>query len=337
MQMKKRGILFVLAVCLAFVNGCGRQPEEEPVVLTIGQEEIGLREWNFYVRMNQMQWEKAYLDSYGDDMWEREVDGEGTTLADSLKEEVLDSVIRVHLTNQHAEEYGAALTQEEEQAIRQRAESFMSAYNEKLLEFAGADKEFVYEMIWERELAARVAEASTADYDPGLAEEDYRRAGICYVLISTTGLRDAEGILTPFSEEEVEQRTALAEELSVRAREGGSLKEAAEKEGLTPIEASVGETNEGDGHEPRMLDAARKLTAGEISDPIETEEGWFLVQRLNDYDEEETQLWKEYLTEMARDVRYEALCTQWQEEAHIVISQEAMDKVNVEHVLKELL
>ena len=31
-----------------------------------------------------------------------------------------------------------------------------------------------------------------------------------------------------------------------------------------------------------MLDAARALEVGEISDPVETEEGWFLVQHTSD-------------------------------------------------------
>lgn len=339
--MKKRGILMILAACLV-LGGCRKAEEEKEeagrqTALMVNQEEISLREWNFYIRMNQMQWEKDYLETYGDDMWSMEADEEGTTLADNLKSEVLDTIIRVHLTNQHAEEYHVALTEEEKKDIRRRAESFMGAYNEALLEFAKADEDFVYEKLCERELASAVAEAAAADYEPELAEEDYHREGICYVLISTTGTRDAEGNLTPFSDEEVEERTALAETLGARAREGGSLKEAAEEEGLTPIEASVGVTNEGDGHEPRMLDAARMLEVGAVSDPIWTEEGWFLVQHTNSYDEEATEYWKEYLTEQAREERYTALCGEWEEAADIVIYQENMDLVNVKHVLKELL
>ena len=56
--MRKRMAAVVLAVCMA-LGGCGgEKAEEEPAAFTINGEEISLREWNFYVRMNQMQWEK---------------------------------------------------------------------------------------------------------------------------------------------------------------------------------------------------------------------------------------------------------------------------------------
>ena len=53
----------------------------------INGEPVSLREWNFYLRMNQMQWEKQYLEDYGDDMWSVETDDSGATMADGLKKE----------------------------------------------------------------------------------------------------------------------------------------------------------------------------------------------------------------------------------------------------------
>lgn len=213
----------------------------------------------------------------------------------------------------------------------------MDAYHEKLLQYAGADEAFVYERLSEKELSLLTAEASVADYEPELSEEEIHREGICYVLISTTGLRDEEGNLEPYTEEEVERRDRVAEELCEAARESNNLKAAAEKIGLTPIESSMGISNEGDGQEPRMLDAARLLEVGEISDPVQTEEGWFLVQHTSDYDEEGTKYWREYLTGQAREEEYERICEEWKEEADIRLCHEVMDQVDVEIVLKELL
>lgn len=337
-QRKKKRIAAVLLFCL-LLGGCGQtqEPQKERAALAVNGEEVSLREWNFYIRMNQMQWERDYLELYGDDMWSMEVDEEGTTLADNLESEVLDTIVRVHLIDQHAEEYGAVLDGEAKQEIRERAENFMGAYHEALLRFAEADVDFVYEKICEQELSVLTMEASVADYNPEPEEEDYHREGICYVLISTTGTRDAEGNLTPFPEEEVERRTALAEELSIRAGQSGNLKAEAEAEGFTAIESSVGKDNEGDGHEPRMLDAARALAVGEVSEPIWTEEGYFLVQHTSDYDEEGTKYWKQYLIDAAREKRCEEIYEEWKAAADITVYQEAIDTVNVKHVLKELL
>ena len=157
------------------------------------------------------------------------------------------------------------------------------------------------------------------------------------MLISTTGLRDADGNLTPFTDEEVQERTQMAKELSQKAKETGDLKSVAEEAGLRPIESSMGRSNEGDGQEPLMLDAARALAVGEVSDPIETEEGWFLVQHTNDYDESGTVYWKEYLTEQAQQSYAQEIYEQWRADAQIVQNEEIMDSVIVKDVLKELL
>lgn len=340
-MMKKITAVWI-ASCL-LLGGCRgvsgtSEGEEETAAFTVNAEAVSLREWNFYIRMNQMQWEKEGLETWGDDMWSQVTDQEeGTTRAEQLKEEVLETLCRIHLDCQHAEEYGVSLDEAKQQEIRERAGAFMEAYHEALLDYAGADEEFVFEKLSERELSLLVEEAAAADYEPEIAEEDVHREGICYVLISTTGFRDSEGNLTPFTEEEKEARTELAEEVCEKARESGNLKEAAEAAGLTPIEASMGRSNEGDGHEPRMLDAARALEVGAISDPVWTEEGWFLVQHMNDYDKTGTDYWREKLTEQARAAEYERLYEEWKAAAEIVTDPEVMDQVEVKIVLKELL
>lgn len=335
--MKRKILALLLSACIT-ICGCGAADEkEEPVAFSVNGEAISYREWNFYVRMNQMQWEKSYLDSYGDDMWSMEAGEDGETLADALKEDVLETICQIHLSDQHAEEYGAALSEEQKRELRQRAEAFMGAYHEALLRFADADEEFVYERLCEKELSLLVAELSVADFEPSFAEEEVHREGICYVLISTTGLRDQDGNLEPFSEEEVERRTRTAQDLCEQARKSGDLKSEAEAIGLTPIESSMGISNENDGQEARMLDAARLLAVGEISDPVWTEEGWFLVQHTNDYDEEGTAYWKEYLTDMAREEEYARIYKGWRDEAEIVKNQEIMEQSDVKIVLKELL
>ncbi len=358
--MKKKLTAVLLVSCLLLWGCAGGAPDADPgaaaeaaqaspeqtdtersnmeqTALTVNGEAVSLRVWNFYLRMNQMLWEKQYLETYGDDMWSREAGEDGTTLADRLKEEVLDHICGICLACQHAEEYGVLLDEEKTEEIRRRSEEFMETYHEALLEYAGADEEFVFAMLSRQELSAAVAEATVADYEPEIAEEDAHREGICYVLLSTTGLKDAEGNLEPFSQEEVERRTLLAKELSERARESGSLKEEAEAEGLTPIEATMGKTNEGDGHEPRMLDAARLLAVGEVSDPVWTEEGWFVVQHTSDYDAEGTEYWRAHLTEQAWEEECGRIMEMWEETAEITVYEEVLDQADVKIVLKELL
>ena len=56
-------MLISLAGCgkqeTALITGSGETVSQssEMAAVTVNDEEISLREWNFYVRMNQMQWE----------------------------------------------------------------------------------------------------------------------------------------------------------------------------------------------------------------------------------------------------------------------------------------
>lgn len=337
--MRKKLTAALIAVCMAAV-GCGNArtgtAADGQTAVEVNGEAVSFREWNFYLRMNQMEWEKGYLETYGDEMWSRETDADGTTLANELKDEVLEIIYRLCLTNQHAEEYGAVLNEDDTAQLREQAADFMDAYNAALLDYAGADEDFVFGQLCRSEISNRVLEAVTADYDPQIDEEDVRREGICYVLLSTTGLRDNEGNFTPFSDEEVERRTSLAWELSERARKSGDLKAEAQKEGLTPIESDMGKSNDYDGQEPRMLDAARALAVGDVSDPVETEEGWFVVQHTSGYDEDGTEYWRDYLTDLARDEERERIFGEWRDKAEITLYQEVLDRADVKIVLKEL-
>jgi foldase protein PrsA len=336
MRPVQKRIASLLVICI-ILTACQKNTESNPkeVAFTVNGEEIGLREWNFYIRMNQMQWEKGYLETYGDKMWSEELDEEGTTLADSLKEEVFDTILQIHLTNQHAEEYQIALDEEDREELHTRAADFMKGYHQALLDYAQADEAFVYEKLCERELSRLTAEAAVQDFVPEISEEEVHREGICYVLISTTGLRDSEGNLTPFSEEEVEARTLLAQEVCEEAKTKGDLETVAEEKELTPILSSMGEAE--DGQEPLMLEAAKALAVGEVSEPIWTEEGWFIVQHTSDYDEEGTSYFREYLSDIAREEEYTRIYETWKTKAKIVENTEIMEKVEVEIVLKELL
>lgn len=340
--MNRRRAWRIAAGCalLLILSGCGsadEKPSPETAALTINGETISLREYNFYLRMNQMQWEKSYMEDYGDEMWSRQVPGYDLTFAQSLHEQVLDTIVQNHIIDQHAEDYGAKLSDEVQEELREKAGRFMEDYDEGLLDFAGADADFVYGCLCDTELSALVAQEMVADYEPELSEEDYYREGICYVLLSTTGTWDEEDRFTPYSEEELARRERLAGELSVRARESGSLEQEAEAEGFTPIESSMGRSNEGDGQNPDMLDAARALEVGGVSDPIRSDDGWLIVQHTSSYDEDGTAYWKDYLTGQAREARCGELYEEWKAASDIEIHQEAIDTLIVKDLLKELL
>ena len=65
------------------------------------------------------------------------------------------------------------------------------------------------------------------------------------------------------------------------------------------IDVYFGDDTDGGAH-PQVAAASPRLKPGGVSDVIHTEDGWYVVQHVTDYDEEATQENLEALTEGAR-------------------------------------
>ena len=86
---------------------------------------------------------------------------------------------------------------------------------------------------------------------------------------------------------------------------------------------------------PDVADAVRAMEVGQVSDPIETVDGWYVVQRVSDYDEDATADNLEAMTLQAKEDYLLELEAQWQEETPLVIEEEVWDTVRVDEMLTE--
>ena len=110
--------------------------------------------------------------------------------------------------------------------------------------------------------------------------------------------------------------------------------EAGEEAAHTSIDAYFNDHTDGGVH-PDVADAVRAMEAGQVSDPIETEDGWYVVQRVSDYDEDATADNLEAMTLQAKEDYLLELEAQWQEETPLVIEEEVWDAVRVDEMLTE--
>lgn len=336
--MKRRNVWAVcLLICLlaGTVSGCSKEPVTP--VARLGTETIDLSEAVFYTRMLQEQWEITYYQIYGEDMWQRKPEfGEGTgdTLGEALKETVMDTLTEIHLLCMHAKEYDAELTQAEKQALEKRAEAFMQDNTPAVLEAAGADKETVKQFLEYNEQAARTAAALQAACEPEIQENEARVGKLTYCLFATTGSFDAEGNQTPFTEEELAQIRKDADRFAERAGELGDITAAGEEISHTVIDVYYNDTTDGGAHE-LVAGAARELETGGVSGVIETQEGYYIVQRVSDYDEKASKERMEELKYLAREDFLAETIETWKTETPLEILPEVWDEVRVDEVLME--
>jgi len=339
--LKKAGILAAAASLLASgfltgLTGCGQAETKEQGTLlaTLGEEEIFLEEAVFYTRMLQESWEYTYYEYYGEEMWQEEVDPETGTLAEALKRDVLEALTEIHLLCAHAEEYGVKLTVEEQKNIAARAKNFMAENTPEVLEAAGATEETVADFLLRNQLAAKVSEAVQNGYEPEIEEEAARVGKLSYALFATTGIFDAQGNQTPFTEEELTQIRQEAEDFALRAQELGSISAAGEEAGHTVIDVYFNEETDGGAHE-RVAEKARQMEVGGISDIVEAEEGYYIVQRVSEYDEaatlENIEAWKD----QERRQYSMQLLESWRKETPLQMDAELWKQVKIEGMLTD--
>lgn len=322
-------LLALLLLTMLFLTGCG---EKEPVVATVGEEEIGISEAVFYTRLNQQQWELAYTEAFGREFWTQSLGSEVGTFADELKRQVMETMIKIHVLNAHAEEYEIKLTKEEKNDVESRVQDFMESHSEEVKEAAGAGEELVQELLTERVLADKVTEAMVAGYVPQVSKEEATLGKMVYCLFSTLGTYDAEGNHTPVSPEEADQIAAEAADFAGRAQELRELEAAASTISHTVIDVYFNETTNGGAHE-KVAEVLHTMEVGQVSDPIETEEGYYVIQYISDYDEEATNANKEKLAQAKIQERFEEMYGQWRSQTEIVIDRELWDTVQVDQVL----
>lgn len=324
----------VLIACAALFSGCEGFQEGGEAAAYLGEEPIYLEEAVFYTRMLQEQWEQAYYHDFGSGMWQVEASEDGLTMEEMLKDDVMSLLTELHLLCVHAEEYGAELTEEEKESVRERAEAFMETNTPAVLEAAGAHVDKVEAYLMRNELAARTAEQIQNDYEPELDEEAAKVGKLTYCLFSVTGTYDGEGNHTPFTEEEISEIGKQAEAFAARARELGDISQAGEEVSHTVIDAYFNDSTDGGAH-PQVAEAVRGMESGQVSAPIETEDGWYVVQRVSDYDESATRDNLEYMQTQAKETYLMELEEAWQQETPLVIDEEVWGGVRVDEMLTE--
>ncbi len=337
MRRKMRGALgLFLILCLAGgLLGCKGGKASGTPVARLGEETIDLEEAVFYTRMLQEQWELSYSDSYGEDLWQsKPMFGESTasTMEEALKQDVMDTLTEIHLLCVHAKEYGAELDKEERKTIARRAAAFIEDNTPAVLEAAGATRESVERFLTYNEQAAKTAQALKDSYEPDIGEDEARVGKLTYCLFSVTGTYDVEGNQTPFTEEELIRIREDAERFALRAQELSDITAAGEEISHTVIDVYFSDDTDGGAHE-LVAQTARELPLGGVSDIIETQEGYYIVQRVSDYEEEASMERLEELKFLARENYCDEMLKAWGEETPLEIIEEVWDEVRLEGLI----
>ncbi|MCF0127779.1 MAG: peptidyl-prolyl cis-trans isomerase [Pseudobutyrivibrio sp.] len=338
MNMKKIGAsvaALTLGTAILF-TGCGSKIDTKATLINIdnGADSIELGYANFLARYQQSVYDQYYMPYFGEDMWTQDLYGMGTTMEDDIKAQVLDSLKDEYALAKHYDEYGVALSVEEQTAIEAAADSFMASNSEETLEALGANRDYVVKMLTKETMVSKAMTAIKNSKEVTVSDEECWQKTFSYAFFSTTTAYDADGNSIEVTDDYIKSQKAAADKVAA----ADDFDAAAEESGATVSTYSFTKgTTEDSAFGMDVINAAEKLAAGEVSSVIEVADAGYYVLRLDsEHDAEASQTKRETMTAQQQSEYYNELLTGWQEAITWEVDSELWSTVKFDTLFKSI-
>lgn len=268
-------ILAGLAAAAVLLSGCGGRKivftadAAGDVVFTVGSARATSAELRVYYTNLQ----REYEETFGSDIWSHEGN---ETLGAAVKDNALARLAKVKVLNLMAQDEDLQPDGQTETLAGEAAESYYRSLNETEKHYLDADEQLLQKMYEEYALAQQEYQTIIRRADIEVSDDEARTVTCQQILI-----RGAD-----------DEARSKAESIRQEIRDG-----IANLTGKT-FESYVAEYNEGDEGEitvtrdeedEALVEAAFALGVGEISEPVQTEEGWRILKCIRSGDEQEIQ------------------------------------------------
>lgn len=292
----------LLTVLLLLLSGCMDSLKGSKVVLTTGFEEnevfriedmsCTLPEAMVYLINTKNRYESVY----GREIWNVSLDG--VTLEENIKETVLAQLAQQKTMNLLARQNGVALSEEEEARVMQAAETYFQSLSEEEKSALQITVKDVEELYREYALARKVYQYIIKDINPEISDDEARTITVQYIYFRTCIL-DGTGKKIEYSEEEKQEILRKAEEVRFQLKnEEADFEELI----LKYSDSEEGTCSFGKGEKDQAFeDAAFNLETDEISDIVETPDGYYLIKCISTFNRTETDANKVKIVEKRRE------------------------------------
>jgi foldase protein PrsA len=338
--MKYKKMMAVLMACAmlgtATLSGCGKIDQDAVAATIDGETEISLGYANFMARYTQASYDSFFVSYYGEGYWTNEnySDSDGNTMEDSTKESVLEDIELQYLLEDHMADYGVEITEEEQTAIADAAEQFMSSNSKDAIKELGATTEYVENMLYYYTVQQKMQDAIKAEADTEVSDEEAAQRTFSYVKIDmSTSYTDDDGNTVDYTEEELADMEQTAQDAAAAAAE--DFDAAAETYGYTVNTYSYGsdeESEEDGGFADAVIAAADEMTDGDISGLIEGTDCYYIIRLDSEYDEEATEEKRESIISTRQSEHYTEVTDGYVEDAEFEINEKEWSKVKFDNV-----
>lgn len=226
--------------------------------------------------------QNQYENVYGQGIWQVEVNGE--SLEESVKENALAKLAQVKTMDLMADSYGVTLTAEEMEKVDAIAKTFYESLSEKEISQMELDYDTVLDAYKGYALAQKIYQYVIKDINPEVSDDEARKIKVQHILIKTFAM-DGTGKKISYTDNSKRKARLKAEEAQQLAVDGEDFDELVRSFGdneVSTLSFGKGEMN------LALEEAAFNLGKGEISDVIETEDGYEILRCISTFDKAET-------------------------------------------------
>ena len=262
------------------ISGCGMA--ETLSTANKGEKEYGKAETMAILTTEKLRYENVYTD----EIWTAAIDQKGTTFETVLLPQVHDFLIELKTMSNMAEEREITLTSREKELVAEAAGKYYMALGSENAEMFDLEQSDVAELYMDYWISEKLVEQLTGSMNLEVSDSEAK-----VITVSQIEVSDRET-----AEEVLEKVQEAGEEFYSIAKEYSEQEE---------IKKQIYRGMMNDAYE----EAAFSLAEGEVSEVIAEDGKYYVLQCVDDYDEEATKLRKD---QMMREKKTEAFHTSYQ-------------------------
>ncbi|MCR5099211.1 MAG: peptidyl-prolyl cis-trans isomerase [Lachnospiraceae bacterium] len=345
MSLKRvtRFFTVALAGCMLF-TGCGKiNTSAKLITVQNGDktETITLGYGNFVARYNQALYDVYYGSYMGEDMWTTDMMGTGATMEADTKESVIEELENWYVEKQNAADYNVSLSDEDTMAIEEAAKKFMSDNSEAAIEQIGATEEYVKQLLTDRTYAVRMEEAirKEAEGKVEVTDAEAKQATISYLQFdkADAAASTADAVVDAVNDiENGEEPSNKSEEALADAKKAAAAADFDAADTAVDVDADTFSYNpddkaeDVDGMPAEVIEAAKSLSEGQMSDVIETDSAYYVIRLDSKLDKVATASRKQELQEEKVTKYYEDILKGYKDKLTFTVDEKNWEKVKFE-------
>ncbi|HIX59138.1 MAG TPA: peptidyl-prolyl cis-trans isomerase [Candidatus Blautia gallistercoris] len=326
---KAAAAVMIGALGLSMLSGCGsKEIDGTAIVATVDGEQIPMSVVSLLARYQQVKVANMYSGMMGYDtneFWDN-VQENGETYGEQTVREAAVDVEQMYILRAHAAEYNVTITDEEQQAITEAAQTFVEDNGEEVMQKLAATQEDVELFLELSTYQTKMHDAIAAEADPNVTDEEAQQTTLTYTRVE-------------YGEDATDEEKAEAQETAqeildqVLATADADMEEIAEGIDEDSITINIHfSTNdeEDDTVDDFLKEAVSGLADGEVnSSLIEGNESYYVVRLDAEFDQDATDTRKISIVNEREEELYNDTVDGWMEEASIELDEDVLSTLTM--------